>query len=137
MKRRTIETLFTLLTLFATSIVTVATSKKDVETNNLSNNHEATRSYYVASNCSGAVPQSRVTIADRTIIEPANMRFYDFGLPITQLSVTSTQQFSAAMNGYQRTCVRSEQVDQGTLLTVYSCYENNQVVCQVSFELVQ
>ena len=137
MKTQTVKTILTFLALFATSVVTVATSKKTDSPDYVVEEAEPTKNYLVASNCPGAVPQARITITNKNLVSPSNINFFAFGLPTSQMSVSSTLQIEALVNGQERTCLRSEIVDQGTPLTVFTCSENGSVSCQITFELVQ
>lgn len=137
---KNLKTIFTILCLLATSVVTVATSKK-TEGNGVGYTATpeslARKDYYIASNCPQAIPQDRITVSNELIEYPTNRSFYSYGLPAYNLNLTFAHQITADMNGRQRTCVRSEQIDQGTPLIVYTCSENGYTVCQVSFEAFQ
>lgn len=138
--RKTLKNVFTLLILVATSVVTVATSKKgDYDASyQVTPDSLARKDYYVASNCPQAIQQDRVTIDNELIAYPTSRTFYNYGIPAYNLNLTYTHQVSAPMNnGVERTCVRSAQTYSGVPLIVYTCYEYNRVVCQTSFEAVQ
>ena len=139
---KTIRTLFTLLCLLATSVVTIATSRKGDRYDGQPAPYirtEATerKDYDVASNCPQSVPQERITIANEQITYPSQMYFSDFGLPTQTLNLDYNEEVNGDVNGLYRTCRRSELKDQNTTLIVYTCSENNKRVCQISFEPVQ
>lgn len=124
------------LLLAATSVVTIATSKHDPNrAASLSLQATGTRSYYVASNCPGAVPQERITVQDGRLTEPHYRQFVEFGLPMTVLNVDLHPRIQGMVRGYQMDCTYSSYgMQDGRSLDVYSCYENTRPICQVSFE---
>jgi hypothetical protein len=138
---KNLKSLFAILCLVATSIVTVATSKKQVS--DMDNANQAftdslvQRDYYAASNCPMALPQERLTIANERIQYPTNLSFYDLGIPVLALNLTYTHQVSGMINGRTRNCARSVLPNQSSSLIVYTCSENGNFLCQVSFEAVQ
>ncbi|WP_413290855.1 hypothetical protein [Bdellovibrio sp. HCB337] len=132
--RKNLRIAFTMLILLASSVVTVATSKKR---DYVSPESLARKEYYVASNCPQAITQDQVVIDNELIESPANRSFYNYGLPTYNLNLTFTTQIIENMNGVQRTCIRAEQNYGGTPLIVYTCSEYGQAVCQVSFEAIQ
>lgn len=133
---KNLRTFFTLLSLLATSVVTVATSKDGVNPK-VTPESLARKDYYVASNCPQAIYQDRITVSHELIEYPTNRSFYDYGLPAYSLNLTFSNQVTAEISGRQRSCVRTEQTHQGTPLIVYTCSENGTPLCQVSFEPVQ
>lgn len=140
--KKNIKLLLTILCLFSTSLVTMATSKKQDGDQSLllqrSPESLARKDYYIASNCPGAIAQERITVTDERIEYPTNLAYINFGLPTDVLNLTYTNQLSRDMgSGRIRSCTRSEQVDQGTPLIVYTCTETGAFLCQVSFEAVQ
>src|SRR5687768_16059996 len=138
---RNLKIIFTLFCLLATSVVTIATSKKSDgdlrQINNVTPESLARKDYYVASNCPQAISQERITVTSELIEYPTNRNFYSYGLPSHNLNLTHSHQVAGDMNGILRSCIRSEQADWGTPLIVYTCSENNSFLCQVSFELIQ
>ena len=132
--RQRSKVVFTLSCLFVTSVVTIATSKSGDQGRY---EPEPVQNYLVASNCPQSTSQQRITVTNEQISYPMNLHFTDFGLPTTQLNPATTTQVFSMINGRQRSCSRSEMVDQGTPLIVYTCTENNMYICQVTFELDQ
>lgn len=131
---------FTVFCLLATSLVTVATSKKSADQMTSDQAYYDSlkqKEYYVASNCPQSLYQERITVANNRISYPTNLSFFDFGLPALEVNLTYSTSLSGLVQGSTRTCLRTEQNHQGTSLIVYSCSENSQILCQVSFELVQ
>lgn len=130
-----------LVCLLATSVITIATSKNSDTQQQPANYYTAEplskKNYYVASNCPQSVPQEQITVANDFIEYPSQLNFSHFGLPTERLNLLATQQISNVVQGRQRNCVRSDQSNQGGLLTVYTCYESGAYLCQVSFEPAQ
>lgn len=138
--RKNLRIVFTIFCLLATSVVTVATSKKhDGQGYEGAVTPESLvrKDYYIASDCPQAISQDRITIDNELIEYPTNRSFYNYGLPTYNLNLTFSNHIAADMNGRQRSCIRSEQVVWGVPLIVYTCSENGRFLCQVSFELAQ
>ncbi len=129
--RRKLDTLFTIFCLFLTSIVTIATSKKG---DHFSEPPRVAH-YLVASNCPKAIPNEQISVVNGMITYPANIQPKHFGLPTNQINWRTENQISGLFNGQLRECLHSVNVDNSTSLDVYTCYENKELVCQVSFEL--
>lgn len=137
---KNLKSLFSVLCLLITSIVTIATSKKPADqmaADQAYYDSLVQKDYFVASNCPQALYQERITIANGRVLYPTNRNFVDFGIPTLELNLTYSSQVSGLVNGHARSCVRSELVDQGIPLILYSCTENAQALCQVSFERIQ
>lgn len=139
---KNINTLFTLLCLFATSVVTIATSKKGDHPDAIISEHKYNgslieKNYFVASNCPQSIAQEKITVVSERILRPANTNFSDFGIPAESINLTFTNQINHPINGQMRSCLRSEQVEQGTSLIVYTCSENGTLICQITFEVTQ
>lgn len=137
-----LKSLFAVVCLLATSVVTIATSKNNsgerVSNVQVTPESLVRKSYYVASNCPQAIYQDWITVANERIEYPSNRNFSSFGLPAQTLNLTHTNQISMMINGRQRSCIRSEIRDQtGLPLIVYTCEESGTLLCQVSFELDQ
>jgi len=144
-----IEALITIFFLLSTSIITVATSKKSdyspvapaiaypntSNTSNTSNTYNV-KTYLVASNCSGALPQERIVVAGSTIQSPTGINYIDFGLPMSSLDFVANPEISGIVGSMNRTCQYSNIVQASVPLDVYTCFENSQQICQVSFESV-
>lgn len=128
--KRNLDILLTIFCLLLTSLVTIATSKGG------SHIPEPPRvaHYLVASNCPQAVQNERIGIVNGVITDPANLQPKHFGLPTNQINWQAENQISGLFNGQLRECIHSVSVDNSTSLEVYSCYENKELVCQVSFE---
>lgn len=127
-----------ILSLAATSVVTVATSKKgDYPTPDPSTMAAmGTRYYYVNSDCPGALPRDQITVTDGNITYPPNRRFADFGLPLLMITSVMTPQVTGQIRGYQLVCNHSTMaIPTGThVLDAYDCLENGQPICRVEFE---
>ncbi len=138
--RQKLNMLFTLICLLSTSIITIATSKKDdspASHNQAPVETLARRNYYVASNCPQSVQQEQITVTNEHIEYPPSINFSHFGLPAERLNLTMSFQISNIMQGRQRDCTRTEMNDQGVPLIVYTCTEGGAFLCQVSFEQTQ
>ncbi|MGZ3745249.1 MAG: hypothetical protein ACXVB1_05165 [Pseudobdellovibrionaceae bacterium] len=137
MKTTTFKSWIIILSLAATSLVTVATSKVHPQSENAANLYGAgSKQYYVASNCPAALTQEQITLTQGTISSPSDLEFVDFGLPMTRLDFEANPKISGWVHGYQTTCYHSTmEINSGSgVLDVYSCYEDSRAICQVSFE---
>jgi hypothetical protein len=134
----TLKSWIAILSLAATSVVTIATSKVDSARDQESERLMAlnTKYYYVASSCPAALNQDQIHVVGEVISDPPNRKFIDFGLPIEQLNFAENPQINGLVRGSPVTCYHSVMsISTGTgVLNVYSCYENNRLTCQVSFE---
>jgi hypothetical protein len=132
-----LRSIFTLLILMSTTVVTVATSKVKDGDYKVTPDSLARKDYYVASNCPQAVPQERITVDNELVDYPTNRSFLNYGLPVYNLNLTYSSTITGNMYGRERSCTRSMQNYQGTPLIVYTCYENSNFLCQTTFEAVQ
>ncbi len=117
---------FASLSLLIAAVVTVATSKQEEETE---------YSYFgAASTCANATTTNQaISVSFGSIITPAGMTFVDLGIPKTTLNVaTDTTVSGTIAGGLARVCTYSLNTTSGTL-HVYSCSDNSNPVCQVSF----
>ncbi|MGZ5278509.1 MAG: hypothetical protein ACXWC9_01115 [Pseudobdellovibrionaceae bacterium] len=137
--KQKLKILFTIICLMATSVVTIATSKKS-ESDRLRKEAEDDAArislrhiYLVASNCPQALSHERITVEADVITSPVGTEFSHFGLPMDELNFLN-QQISGYMQGQLRTCQYSILDDHGTRLDLYTCYQNNIQICQVTFE---
>lgn len=133
--KQKVRLFFSLLCLVATSVVTIATSKKGEDGYKLDYNL-GRKSYLVASNCPQALPQQELVINNGVIESPLEVRFIDFGLPMYNFNPMANATVQGLVFGQQRTCQYSSTMSNNVLLDVYSCYADNQFICQVSFERV-
>ncbi|MBK8202924.1 MAG: hypothetical protein IPK68_11580 [Bdellovibrionales bacterium] len=133
--------LFTAICLLSTSVVTVATSKmrnNDVGyVNEITPESLAQRDYLVNSNCPQSIFQEQITVANARVKYPSDLSFFNFGLPSEYVNLTYSNQIVGEVNGVLRSCLRSQQVDQGISSIVYTCSENGIFLCEVYFEEVQ
>jgi hypothetical protein len=136
-----IRILFTAICLLSTSVVTVATSKKRNNevgyVNEITPESLAQRDYLVDSNCPQSIFQEQITVANERVKYPSDLSFLNFGLPSEYVNLTYSNQIVGEVDGVLRSCLRSQQVDQGISLIVYTCSENGIFLCQVFFEEVQ
>lgn len=120
-----LQKLFAGLSLLIATVVTVATSQR-----------EDTEYLYfgAASNCANATTTNQaISTSLGTIITPAGMTFLDLGIPRSTLFVASDTTVSDTITGgLTRVCTYSLNSASGTL-HVYSCSDNNNPVCQVTF----
>ncbi len=128
--KRNLDILLTIFCLLLTSLVTIATSKRGAHI------PEPPRAahYLVASNCPQAIQNEQISIVNGVITYPVNLQPKHFGLPTNQINWQAENQISGLFNGQLRECIHSATVDNSTSLEVYSCYENKELVSQVSFE---
>lgn len=115
------------LSLLIATAVTVATSKVD--------NKETEYSYFgAASNCANATTTNQAIVTSLgAITSPAGMTFVDLGIPKTTLNIpTETTVSGTITGGLTRVCTYSLNTTSGTL-HVYSCSDNNNPVCAVTF----
>lgn len=121
------QRVFAVTSLLIAAVVTIATSKaKDDETE---------YSYFgAASNCANATTTNQAIIVSLgTITTPAGMTFVDLGIPKTTLTIpTETTVSGTIAGGLTRVCTYSLNTTSGTL-HVYSCSDNNNPVCAVTF----
>ncbi|MBK7842781.1 MAG: hypothetical protein IPJ71_03665 [Bdellovibrionales bacterium] len=138
-----IRILFTAICLLSTAVVTVATSKKRnnelgyVYVNEITPESLAQRDYLVDSNCPQSIFQEQITVANERVKYPSDLSFLNFGLPSEDVNLTYSNQIVGEVDGVLRSCLRSQQVDQGISLIVYTCSENGIFLCEVFFEEVQ
>lgn len=132
-----LRSIFTLLILMSTTVVTVATSKKQDGDYKVTPDSLVRKDYYVASNCPQAISQDRITVDNELVEYPTDRSFLNYGLPSYNVNLTYANTLSGDMYGRQRSCTRSVQTYQGTPLIVYTCYENGNFLCQTTFEAVQ
>lgn len=139
--RRKLNTLVTIICLFATSVVTIATSKKKEGDDALLLKPPAEtlarRNWLVASNCPFAIQQEMITVENEMIQYPPNLNFTHFGLPNETLNIMLDSQTFRIINGVDRDCRSSKIVHQGTPLYLFTCTQNGAPLCQVSFEEAQ
>lgn len=151
--KQKLKILFTIFCLTATSVVTIATSSSSqtpyaqqsppvlIDDHPQGTYPTTTTSlrkiYLVASNCPDAqIYQERITVEGGRITEPRNLAPTHFGLPTYDLSFNQNTQISGYTQNQQiRTCVHSRVTQGYEVFDVYSCYENNYLRCQVSFQL--
>lgn len=120
-----LQKLFAGLSLLIATVITVATSqRKDTE-----------YLYFgAASNCANATTTNQaISTSFGSIVTPAGMTFLDLGIPRSTLFVASDTTVSGTIaGGLTRVCTYSLNSASGTL-HVYSCSDNNNPVCQVTF----
>ncbi|MGE0631870.1 MAG: hypothetical protein AB7O96_05655 [Pseudobdellovibrionaceae bacterium] len=122
------ENILLALCLTMTAVVSIATSQAP------SSGRTATKSAAgAASNCPGAILTNQQIVATSygTITDPADIDFTFFGLP-EEVVVIGQTSVSGLVNGVTRTCVHSVDTTSGTM-HVYTCSENDAVVCEVTF----
>lgn len=119
--------IFAALCLLIAATVTVATSKKNDE-------ETADDVYGAASNCANATTTNQeISVSFGAIVTPAGMTFLDLGIPKSTLDIANETTVSAQIaGGLTRVCTYSLNTTSGTL-HVYSCSDNSNPVCQVSF----
>ena len=125
---KNIKIIFVIVCLIATSIVTIATSKKrDIPV--LLNS-----SYGSASNCLNATVTNQAISVTSTgiIVAPEMIDFRNLGLPVTTLQIATQTAISGTVGSVLRSCTYSLNSTSGTL-HVYSCDDNGTPSCQVSF----
>ncbi len=128
-----LKVLFTIACMLATSVVTIATSKKsDQDPLQAAKTQEV---YLVASSCPGALPYDTVTIQNKEIVSPQNRHASEFGLPSSLLSFRDEDVLSGWIGEKMRTCRHALIDHDQTKLNVYTCSEDGVEVCKVSFEL--
>lgn len=125
-----IKSIFTVICLLGTSIVTVATSKKSDNLQPLA----LPTTYLTASSCAGALPQERIIVADGVITAPTGRNFLHFGLPVEVLRIAQNLIVSGIVNGATRECEYSLYQTQPEKVHLYTCFEHNVQVCQITFE---
>lgn len=121
------QKVFVILSLLIAAAVTVATSKATDE--------ETEYSYFgAASNCANATTTNQAIITSfGAITTPAGMTFVDLGIPKTTLNIpTETTVSGTIAGGLTRVCTYSLNTTSGTM-HVYSCSDNSNPACQVSF----
>lgn len=121
------QKVFAVISLLIAAVVTVATSKATDEETELS-------SFGAASNCANATTTNQtISTAFGAIVTPEGMTFIDLGLPKTTLDIPAETVVSGTISGgLSRVCTYSLNTTSGTL-HVYSCSDNSNPVCQVSF----
>ncbi len=121
----TSKKVFATLSLLVAAVVTVATSQQE----------ETEYSYFgAASNCPNrTVTNQAISTAYGSIVTPEGMTFVDLGLPKTTLDIPAETIVSGTIaGGLTRVCTYSLNTTSGTL-HVYSCSDNNNPVCAVTF----
>lgn len=122
-----LQKIFTAACLIFAAVITVATSQFPSESTLI-------ETFGAASNCANATTTNQlITVTSGTITEPQGMTFLDLGMPQSTLSVAKQTSVSGTISGgLTRLCTYSLNTTSGTL-HVYSCSDNNNPVCQVSF----
>jgi len=121
------QKVFAVISLLIAAVVTVATSKATDE--------ESEYFYFgAASNCANATTTNQaISTLFGSIVTPEGMTFVSLGLPKTTLNIPSETVVSGTITGgLNRVCTYSLNTTSGTL-HVYSCSDNSNPVCQVSF----
>ncbi|AZZ37967.1 hypothetical protein CIK05_14530 [Bdellovibrio sp. qaytius] len=119
------QKIFACVSLVIASVVTVATSKKE----------DTEYQYYgAASNCANATTTNQaISTSFGSIVTPAGMTFLDLGIPKSTLDIAVQTTVSGTITGgLTRVCTYSLSTASGTL-HVYSCSDNGNPVCQVTF----
>lgn len=119
------EKVFVAFCLIATSVITVATSKKDDATN---------LSFYVAtSNCVNPNVNEVIGVSGNQIVSPSSVDFTDLGLPQPTLTIATDTTVSGTANAVTRVCTYSSNNSNGTQQHIYGCSDNNVPTCAVMF----
>lgn len=122
-----LQKVFATACLIFAAVITVATSKAPEEETEYD-------TYGAASNCANATTTNQeITVSFASIVTPEGMTFIDLGIPKSTLDIANQTSVSGTITGgLTRVCTYSLNTTSGTL-HVYSCSDNNNPVCQVSF----
>lgn len=122
LSKKEYKNFFTLLILFATTCVTIATSTPHMSF--------VSGSFYIISDCIAGNLESTVDVSNYQIINPSGMSFLDFGFPVA--TITPDNEMIGPIGSVTRVCKKTFGGDSANDEDmIFTCYDNNQYACSI------